>query len=83
MDEVEFGRYRLIELIGSGGMGEVLARARYGHRPGRSHQVLPPKLSKDEEFQRRFRREAQAAARLEPRTWSRSMTTGRSTAGSS
>jgi serine/threonine protein kinase, bacterial len=59
-----FGRYRLLELLGRGGMGEVW----------RAHdtvidrivavKVLPAHLAQDEMFLQRFRREAHAAARL-------------------
>ncbi len=65
MDEVEFGRYRLLSLLGEGGMGEVWRAHDTVTNRVVAIKVLSAKLSKDEEFQRRFRREAEAAARLE------------------
>ena len=61
-----FGRYRLIELLGRGGMGEVW-RAYDTETNNRTVaiKVLPAHLADDEEFARRFRREADAAARLD------------------
>ena len=64
MDEVEFGRYRLLSLIGEGGMGEVWRAHDTVTDRVVAIKVLSAKLSKDEEFQRRFRREAHSAARL-------------------
>ncbi len=60
-----FGRYRLLSLLGEGGMGEVWRAHDTVTDRVVAIKVLSAKLSKDEEFQRRFRREAHAAARLE------------------
>ncbi|WP_082929962.1 serine/threonine-protein kinase [Mycobacterium sp. 1164966.3] len=64
MDEVEFGRYRLQSLLGEGGMGEVWRAHDTETDRIVAIKVLPANLSEDEDFKRRFRREAHAAARL-------------------
>src|ERR1700736_6436443 len=58
-----FGRYRLVELLGRGGMGEVW-RAYDTDTDRIVAIILPVHFSENEDFQRRFRREAHAAARL-------------------
>jgi predicted Ser/Thr protein kinase len=64
VDEVEFGRYRLIDEIGSGGMGKVY-RARDTILPRDvAIKVLPADRAEEPGYQDRFRREAHIAARL-------------------
>ena len=64
MDEVVFGRYRLIALIGEGGMGKVYKA--HDSVIGRdvAIKVLPTELSAEPGYRERFRREAHTAARL-------------------
>lgn len=63
-NDMEFGRYRLLELLGEGGMGTVY-RA-HDTELGRdvAVKVLQPGLATEPGYQERFRREAYAAGRL-------------------
>ncbi|GAA5054641.1 serine/threonine-protein kinase [Nocardia callitridis] len=63
MDE-PFGRYRLREKIGEGGMGQVFRAYDTGTDRVVAVKVLPEHLSTNDEYRERFRREAHAAARL-------------------
>jgi predicted Ser/Thr protein kinase len=65
VDGTPFGRYRLIELLGRGGMGEVWRAHDSAIDRIVAIKVLPAYFSGNEEFQGRFRREAHAAARLD------------------
>src|SRR4051794_30213531 len=60
-----FGRYRLIELLGRGGMGEVWKAHDSAIDRVMALKMLLPHYAKDPDFDQRFRREARAAARLD------------------
>ena len=64
MDEVAFGRYRLLSVIGEGGMGTVYKARDTATNRIVAIKLLPPHLAQDNTFAQRFRREAEAAAKL-------------------
>ena len=59
-----FGPYRLDELIGRGGMGEVYRAFDTVKQRTVALKLLPVALAADTEFQARFRKESALAARL-------------------
>ena len=68
MDATPFGRYRLVELLGRGGMGEVWrAYDTAANNRMVAIKLLPSILASDSSLVQRFRREADAAARLKLR----------------
>jgi serine/threonine-protein kinase len=60
-----FGRYQLIELLGRGGMGEVWRAHDSTIDRVVALKMLLPHYAQDPDFDKRFRREARAAARLD------------------
>lgn len=64
MEESSFGKYRLIEIMGRGGMGEVWRAYDTATQRVVALKILPLDISNNEVFQQRFRREAHATARL-------------------
>ena len=56
--------YRIVEKIGAGGMGEVFLAEDTQLDRKVALKFLPPHLCQDEDCRARFKREAQAAAKL-------------------
>jgi serine/threonine protein kinase len=64
VDEVVFGRYRLLSLIGQGGMGKVYRAHDTVIGRDVAVKVLPTELGSEPGYRARFKREAHTAARL-------------------
>jgi serine/threonine-protein kinase len=64
VDEVSFGRYRLLSVIGEGGMGKVYKARDIEIGRDVAIKVLPTERAAEPGYRERFRREAHTAARL-------------------
>lgn len=64
MQESSFGRYRLLDVLGAGGMGQVFRAFDTGTNRIVALKVRPPVLAHDPVYRERFRRAALATARL-------------------
>lgn len=60
----KIGRYQLVSLLGSGGMGEVWSVVDPGLGIAKALKVLRPSLGWDEQYRSMFAREAKVAAQL-------------------
>ena len=58
------GRYRLVEVLGRGGMGAVYTARQKELDRLVALKILPPEIGRQESFAQRFAREAQAMAKL-------------------
>jgi eukaryotic-like serine/threonine-protein kinase len=65
LGQVISGRYRILELLGEGGMGAVYLAEHTLMRKRVALKLLHPEVSEDEEILARFKREAEAAAHIE------------------
>ena len=63
-DGGRFGPYRVLGVLGRGGMGQVLRAHDGEHERDVALKVLHPQWAQDEGYRDRFRREARIAARL-------------------
>lgn len=61
----ELGRYKLLKKLGEGGMGAVYLAEDLRDRRRVAVKILPKQFAGQEEFLKRFRREAEAAAALD------------------
>lgn len=60
--ETQLGRYKIVSLIGAGGMGEVYLAQDTALQRKVALKVLPPEVAVNQDRMRRFKQEATSAA---------------------